>query len=224
MKIALLGSGKTGSKVIDIVGRQNVTVFNTSNVPTIEKLSGHDVVISFLPGAPFEKLLPILLDANIPLVTGSTGFQWTPEIIELIKQKKTRWIHANNFSLGMTLVHEVLKNISKANRLFDDFSFDINEIHHTKKVDAPSGTALAWEKWIENDANISSERIGDVVGVHELTLNTPFEKIIVKHEALDRKIFAKGAVWAARKLLEKNCDLDYGLHYFEDIAKKELDS
>ena len=70
---------------------------------------------------------------------------------------------------------------------------------------------------------IQSERTGDTVGIHEITLNTPYEKITLKHEALDRKIFAEGALWAANYLTQSD-ELDYGLHYFESIVKNKIDN
>ena len=116
----------------------------------------------------------------------------------------------------------MIKQISKASILFDSYHFELSETHHTEKKDAPSGTALMWEQWLgEKIDNIESKRIGDVVGIHELTLVTDNERIKLNHEALDRKIFAQGAIWAAKKLITDKT-LKNGLLNFEEVIKIEL--
>ena len=93
----------------------------------------------------------------------------------------------------------------------------------TKKLDAPSGTAISWNEWVDSAASdITHERIGDVVGDHEMILNTAYEKISIRHQALDRKIFAKGALWAANYLL--NVGTEPGLHLFEEITEKMMNN
>lgn len=223
MKIALLGNGKTGGKVEEILRGRNAhcTVFNIDTPPTLEKLKGHDVIISFLPGEIFKEYLNLLVSCRIPVVNGSTGLSWPSDIDQRLKKNKTKWITASNFALGMNLIHNMIQVLSKARRLFNEFNFSIKEIHHIHKKDAPSGTALAWERWLGHKARIESERIGDVTGEHTLSFETSNEKITLKHEALDRKIFATGALWAADKILNDS-RLSYGLHYFEDITREEL--
>ncbi|TNF30530.1 MAG: hypothetical protein EP319_04790 [Deltaproteobacteria bacterium] len=201
MKIALLGKGKTGGKVAEIHSGE-LTVFDTSNVATVEKLKGHDVVISFLPGEPFRELIPVLIEAKIPVVTGSTGFEWPSDISDKLIENNVAWVKAHNFSLGMNLMKQMIMSLSKAAELFKEYKFHIHEVHHTKKLDAPSGTAISWSDWLGLPNEITSERTGDVVGDHMLTLETPTEKMTIRHEALDRKIFAEGALWAAEKTLE----------------------
>lgn len=219
MKLALLGAGKTGSKVLQLY--PDATVFNTNNAPTVEKLKGHDVVISFLPGEAFSQLIPTLVESALPVVTGSTGFTWPADMDQILKQKNLTWIYASNFSLGMNLVRQMIGILSKAETLFNDVEFKIHEIHHTKKLDAPSGTALSWQEWLGSTCEISSERIGDIVGIHELTLNTSNEEIFLRHNAKDRGIFAQGAVWAARLLTNSN-KVSPGLHQFSNVIAKEL--
>ncbi len=219
MKVALIGSGKTGSKVLE--AHPSATVFNRSNVPTAQSLAGHDVIISFLPGDAFRELIPCLIETGIPVVTGSTGFKWPTTIDSDLKNKNVAWIHATNFSLGMNLVRQMIGILSKANALFDDADFKIHEIHHTKKLDAPSGTALSWQEWSGSNCEITSERTGDVIGIHELTLNTKNETIFLKHEAKERGIFAAGALWAAKHITSKN-KVSSGLNAFADVILKEL--
>lgn len=223
MKVALLGKGKTGAKVLELMRSKNIahTIFDSSNTPTFAKLSGHDVIISFLPGEAFSSYLPLLLETKIPVICGSTGMKWPADFDLDLKKNGVKWIYATNFSLGMNLVHQMILIMKQASRIFDDYQFSLHEIHHTKKLDAPSGTALSWKDWAGHEMDITSERIGDVTGIHEIRLTTPDEEISLKHEARDRKIFASGALYAADKIL-KNNTLAPGLHLFQDIVQQEL--
>ncbi len=220
MKIALLGKGKTGGRVLELLVQNHVphTVFDSKNHPTLENLKGHDVVISFLSGEVFKEYMTLLLDSKIPVVTGSTGMEWPSDFDKKLKEKNSKWIYATNFSLGMNLVHQMILIMKEADSIIKNVQYSMNEVHHTKKLDAPSGTALSWKKWLDHEVNITSERIGDAIGIHELKLKTPVEEITLKHEALDRKIFAEGALYAANKITT----LSPGLHLFQDVVQKEL--
>tara|TARA_Y100001970_G_scaffold204050_1_gene248419 strand:+ start:80 stop:799 length:720 start_codon:yes stop_codon:yes gene_type:complete len=232
LKLALLGRGKTGAKVIDLVDQENelskktgfsieLSTFHRQNPPTFEALKDKDVILSFLPGGFFKELIPLLIETKKPVVTGSTGFNWPSGVDNTLKTKKLTWVHGSNFALGMNLVKEMIEIMGKAAQLFDkETSFSIHDIHHSKKVDSPSGTALSWQDWLSQKASITSERVGDVVGIHEITLKTQFEHISLKHEALDRKVFAHGALWTSKMILTS--DWPKGLLSFSEIAKKEL--
>lgn len=222
MKIALLGKGKTGGKVLELLVEQNIphTVFDSKNHPTIENLKGHDVVISFLSGDVFHEYIPVLLASKIPVVTGSTGMKWPEGFSERLKESELKWIYATNFSLGMNLVQQMIFIMREAKNILSGYEFSLHEVHHTKKLDAPSGTALSWKEWTGHEFPIESIREGDVIGLHELKLKTKTEEITLKHEALDRKIFAEGALYAANKIVEDN--ITPGLHLFQDIIKKAL--
>jgi 4-hydroxy-tetrahydrodipicolinate reductase len=218
MKIALLGKGKTGSKVLEL--RNDLTVFDRSNPPTFEKLKDFDVILSFLPGEAFVELLPMLVETAKPVVTGSTGFKWPADLERTLRIKGLTWIHATNFSLGMTIVKQLIERLNQVSHLLSSKRLSIHEVHHTKKLDAPSGTALSMKEWLQGDCDITSERTGDVVGLHTLTLETPSEIIRIEHEAKNRTLFAEGALWA--------CDFVYkekyepGLHAFQKVVEEHL--
>lgn len=218
MKIALIGAGKTGAKVSEL--HRDTTIFNSANQATIEGLKTCDIIISFLPGDIFVDYIPMLIEAKIPVITGSTGFEWKDEWIKEIHDKKLVWVRAHNFSLGMNIVKNMIETLSKARDLYTDAQFSIHDIHHTMKVDSPSGTALSWEKWLGTNAKITAERTGDVVGYHHLLMESPVEKIKITHEAIDRAIFAKGALWAAEKAF-KNM-VPSGLNDFSTIVNNHL--
>jgi 4-hydroxy-tetrahydrodipicolinate reductase len=221
MKIALLGKGKTGSKVLEIIPRESVTIFDSQNTATLEKLKGHDAIISFLPGVPFLDLIPLLLESKLPVVTGSTGFEWPVSLNKDLITLNRTWIWGHNFSMGINLVKASLEILGKAKNIFPEAQFNINEIHHTKKLDAPSGTAISFQNWLKQDCQITSQREGDVVGIHQLCLKTEFESIKLEHEALDRKIFANGAIYAANALVNNN-EMPPGLLNFSDFMEEIL--
>lgn len=220
MKIALLGTGRTGGRVIDILGKDGVVAFDESNVPTLEKLKECDAAISFLPGPALMEYLELLLESRLPLASGSTGFLWPDDIDAKLKENGVAWVTASNFSLGMNLIHGMIKVLAKTPKLFEDYQFKLHEIHHINKKDRPSGTALSWEKWLGQKADITSDRVGDNPGEHKLTLVTPYEDIVLEHKSKDRRIFAEGAIWTARKLTESG--IAPGLHDLEDLMKQEL--
>lgn len=203
-KISVIGAGKTGGKVVEMLGEELHQIFDMDNPVTIEKLQESDAVIIFVPGNAVENLLPKVLEANIPAIWGSTGFSWPKDLDENLKSKNLTWIHATNFSLGMNVIRKAIQTISKNAGILKDPSFKIHEVHHVHKKDAPSGTAISWSEWLDKENEITSDRIGDVNGIHELTIQTETEKIELKHEALDRSLFAEGAIWAAQQSLNQN--------------------
>lgn len=205
MKFAVIGTGKTGSKVTEVLSdNQIVGPFDTSNKPTAEKLSEADAAILFVPGAAVEGLLKPLMKASIPAAWGTTGYEWPEYLDSWLKENNLKWLHASNFSLGMNIVRRCLNVIGQSSAVLDHPTFHIHEIHHTDKQDAPSGTAISWEQWLGRDARITSERKGDIKGIHQLSVDTDTESINLEHRAHDRKIFAQGAVWSAEQLVNGN--------------------
>ncbi len=218
MKIALLGTGKTGSKIIENKVHE-IICFNTKNPPTFDLITKCDVVISFLPGDVFVQYIPLLVETKLPVVCGSTGLSWPTDLDEMLKIKNISWIYATNFSLGVAVVKTLLEKINSLSFLFSQPKISIHEIHHIHKKDAPSGTALSMKEWIGLDCDITSSREGDVIGHHELTFNTGSEKIMITHEALDRKLFADGAIWAAEYLFKNKRP---GLNSFQSVLEDTL--
>ncbi|MFU8860421.1 MAG: dihydrodipicolinate reductase C-terminal domain-containing protein [Cyclonatronaceae bacterium] len=228
MKIALLGKGKTGRHIIELTESlpdHAVTVFDRDHRPAAALLKGHDCIISFLPGDAFQIYIPELIASGVPVVSGSTGFAWPggrDAFSSMLAEKGHSWIHGSNFSLGMNLVCSMIDVMRDAEALLNDIRFDLHEVHHTSKKDSPSGTALAWKQRLGREVTITSERTGDVNGFHALTLATSYEKITLTHEALDRKLFAEGALWASKRLCNGLPPLPPGLHDFRDTVQHNL--
>ncbi len=220
MKIALLGAGKTGKKVADL--HPDTIIFNTSNPLSMEVLQECNIVISFLPGNAFIQYIPLLIESKKPVITGSTGFEWEQTWISKINEESLTWIRGHNFSLGMNLVKSMIEILAKATELYPKAQFSIHDIHHTQKLDSPSGTAISWKKWLNQEAKITAERTGDVVGYHHLEMESEVEKIKITHEAKDRAIFASGAIWAAQQIVASP-EKYKGLINFDNLVKDILD-
>ncbi len=224
MKVAIIGRGKTGQAVIDYLPETQVSgVYSRENPVTVAALQAADVAIVFVPGAAMDALIPILLAAEIPVICGATGIDWPAALSEQMAAVQTRWIMASNFSLGMSLMRRCIKLLGRASQILPNPDFHIHEVHHVHKQDTPSGTALSWQQWLNQPCEVTAEREGDVKGVHVLTVETPAERMTLKHESLDRQLFAQGAVWAAHYVLSKaGHSLAPGMHYFDEIIDELL--
>lgn len=218
MKISVIGTGKTGSSIADLLGEKAVT-FNSSNKPTPEEVSKTDAAIIFVPGSAAPEIVDVMLEAGTPAVWGTTGYGWPEDLPEKVKAVQSKWIIGSNFSLGMNLVRKALNVLGEGSDMLDSPKFHIHETHHTDKKDAPSGTAISWQQWLNREAQISSSRVGDVKGIHELHIKTANESIYLKHEAHDRKLFAEGAIWAAEKLLNDK-EILPGVYQFSELFDK----
>lgn len=216
MNVAVIGTGKTGGEVLNLLPAENIVgPYNTKNRPTSAKLVSADVIIIFVPGPAVPEVIDTVFDSKIPAVWGSTGYDWPEDLDQKLKKEGIKWVKATNFSLGMNIVRKCISVISKGSELLNDPQFHIHEIHHTGKTDAPSGTAISWKKWLAKDAEISSERKGDIKGIHELEMKTESESIFLKHQAHNRAVFAKGAIWSAEQLLDDS--VKPGFHDIETI-------
>ncbi len=217
MKTAVIGTGKTGSTLVELLNeKQIVGPFNTSHRPTAEALKKADCCIIFVPGSAVDDILEIVLAAGIPAVWGSTAYDWPHEKIDnRLKLNNNKWLRASNFSLGMNIVRKCLQVIGTGAGLLDDPQFHIHEMHHTWKTDAPSGTAISWKEWLGRDAKITFERKDDIKGIHRLEMKTPYENVQLKHEAKDRAVFAEGALWASQQLM--NPAVEPGFYTIEKI-------
>lgn len=215
---SVIGTGKTGGTVLDKLGG-NAIAYDENNRPTAENLSESDIAIIFVPGEAASQVVDIVLEAGIPAVWGTTGYAWPADLPNRVKERGVRWVVGSNFSMGMNLVRRAVQIIGKGSEMLKDPSFHIHEVHHINKQDEPSGTALSWQEWLGKEASISSDRQGDVKGIHNLHLKSEGESIYLKHEAHSRDIFAEGAIWTANYILEHPF-IEPGFYPFSDIFDK----
>lgn len=222
MKISVIGTGKTGGKVVELLGENLLEAFDGSNQPTADKLKKADAVIIFVPGDAVPDILDEVIESGVPVAWGSTGFDWPKDLEEQVKAKNAKWVMASNFSLGMNIIRRSIETISAGSAILKNPEFHIHEVHHVHKKDAPSGTALSWKEWLSKEADVTSSREGDVKGIHELTLKTATEEITLRHKALDRALFAEGAIWAAEQLVN-NSKIETGICTFGQMFDQVME-
>ncbi len=226
MKIALIGYGKMGKAIEEIAlakGHEIVLKIDIGNAAdlTKENISKADAAIEFTgPHSAFDNIMKCL-DLGIPVVSGSTGWldKW-----ETVKKnctdKNGALVYASNYSIGVNLFFELNTYLAKLMEKHPEYDVLMEEIHHTEKKDAPSGTAITLaeqvlqnitrkKKWINqpgddaNDLAIISKRIDPAPGIHSIRYTSPVDDIEIIHTAHNRKGFAGGAVMAAEFLVGK---------------------
>lgn len=221
MKIALLGYGKMGQVIERIaLERGHEIVLKKDEFNTYDGLSEADVAIDFSVPTAAVSNISNCFHANVPVISGTTGWlEHYDEMLTLCKEKNGGFISSSNFSLGVNIFFELNEYLAKIMSKFDSYSVDMEEIHHTQKLDAPSGTAISLAKGVienssytnwtlenpePNQIHIETKRIGTVPGTHTVTYNSAVDAIEIKHTAHNREGFALGAVIAAEWIVGKH--------------------
>jgi 4-hydroxy-tetrahydrodipicolinate reductase len=224
MRFLLLGRGKTGSLVAEVAAerKHHVEVATAKENPacaalTRVKLRDIDAVIDFTSPHCVIAHIEACTQAGKNMIVGTTGWYGELERIRgLVEQNGTGFIYAANFSVGVNLFFDAARAAAAALR--HGYSGQIFERHHVHKKDAPSGTALAIQRLIRETSGqkesleIISFREGEVVGLHELVLESQHDRIYLCHDAKSRRSFAEGAVLAAEWLKGKK-----GFYDFKDV-------
>jgi 4-hydroxy-tetrahydrodipicolinate reductase len=225
MNILLLGSGKTGSLVAEVAHERGhkIEVMRSADNPgasalTAEKLNGVDMVMDFTTPHAVIGHIEACVGTGKNIVVGTTGWHGSlPKIRQLVEQKGAALLYGANFSIGVNLFYEVAR--ASAAALQHQYSGQIFERHHAQKKDAPSGTAMMVQKVVKEasgkELEITSFREGEVVGLHELILNSANDRIYLCHDAKSRRGFAEGAVRGAEWLSGKK-----GFFDFKDIWRE----
>lgn len=167
----------------------------------IEFVKASSVIIDFSSWDLLEKLLPVAVEFRKPLVIGTTGLSDTHLNLLSEVSKKIAILYSANFSLGITLLQEIVNFLSK--NLPSSWDIDLIETHHKHKKDKPSGTAKMLASFFNKKMEVVSLRSGQCLGLHHLIFRSPLELIEIKHEALDRSVFAEGAIQAAQFIIDK---------------------
>lgn len=220
MKIALLGYGKMG-KVIERIAleRGHEIVLKKDQNNTFEGLSIADVAIDFSVPDSAVANISECLNNGIPVISGTTGWLADyPKMVQLCEEKNGSFIYASNFSLGVNVFFELNEYLAKMMANLKQYNVSMEEIHHTQKLDAPSGTAITlaegvikhtdYANWtletpISNEIHIEAKRIENVPGTHSIFYDSEVDQIEIKHTAHSREGFALGAVVAAEWLFGK---------------------
>jgi 4-hydroxy-tetrahydrodipicolinate reductase len=220
-----LGCGKTGALTAEVArerGHQAQTIDEDVNRNaawlTAEHLRDVDVVIDFTTPAAVMANIEGCLHARKAMVVGTTGWYGELERVRTaVEQAGTGFVFGANFSYGVNLFFQIAQAAAPA--LAHGYTGHITETHHIQKKDAPSGTAITIQRVLERAAgigvDITSEREGDVTGIHTLELNSASDRMVLTHEATSRRTFAEGAVLAAEWIAGKT-----GFYEFKDIFSK----
>jgi 4-hydroxy-tetrahydrodipicolinate reductase len=220
MKIALLGYGKMGQVIERIaIERGHEIILKKEEHNSFDGLTNADVAIDFSVPAAAVLNISNCLNNNVPVISGTTGWlEHYNDMVELCIKNKGAFISSSNFSLGVNIFFEINEYLAKLMSKLNSYTVQMEEIHHTQKLDAPSGTAIslakgiiensAYTEWTLNDPNanqiyIEAKRIGSVPGTHTVNYNSTVDSIEIKHTAHNREGFALGAVIAAEWIVGK---------------------
>lgn len=235
MKIALIGYGKMG-KAIEEIALQNgheivlkITIDNTEDL-TAANLQKADVAIEFTGPESAAENLQKCFDAGVPVVCGSTGWldKWD-EIKNLCLSKNGALVYSSNYSIGVNLFFELNKYLAHLMKEYEMYDVKMEEIHHTQKKDAPSGTAITIaeeilkniqrkKNWVNHSSakaeelEIISERTDPAPGTHKVKYTSYIDDIEIIHTAHNRMGFACGAVKAAEFIKDKK-----GIYSMKDV-------
>ena len=225
MNFLILGRGKTGSLVAQVAQERGheITLLGAADNPqaaalTAEKLQKVDAAIDFTTPQAILGNIEACVGAGKNMVVGTTGWYGDRERVrKLVEGSGTGFLYAANFSVGINLFFEVAR--TAAGILQHQYLGQIFERHHAQKKDAPSGTAATLQKIIRDasgtELEVISFREGDVVGMHEVVLDSPNDTIYLCHDSKSRRGFAEGAVRAAEWLAGKK-----GFFDFKDVWRE----
>lgn len=210
LRVAVIGVGRLGREIVALAPEREVEVvgrFGRHDVLTAAALraAAADVAIDVSIAEAVEANVEACLTAGIPVVIGVTGWhEATTRILDRVEMAQGGVLIAPNFSIGATLFEVVVADAARRFSASLGFDAAIVETHHAMKKDAPSGTARDLAATVRRsrgvDVSVTSVRVGKVPGVHTLVLDAAFEQVTLTHEARDRRVFADGALLAARWL------------------------
>jgi 4-hydroxy-tetrahydrodipicolinate reductase len=233
MKIALIGYGVMGQLVaaeakkagdqIDYVATSRQA--STSIDELADNLRGHDVAIDFSIGETVPRNIQACLVAGVPIVEGTTGWKNQEEIRQLVREKSGALVYGANFSIGVNVFYHIISYASQLFSAVEGYAPFIEEAHHSRKRDAPSGTALRirdlMTRHLDCDVPTSSTRAGHIPGTHQVGFDSEADQIILRHTARSRQGFAAGALLAARWIVGHKGVYEFGEVVDEILSRRQ---
>lgn len=237
MKIGLIGYGKMGKEIEKIAIERGhsipliIDAHNPSDL-TSENLTNCDAVIEFTMPESAVRNYMACFEAGVPVVSGTTGWlHRQEEVHRKCRETDGTFFYASNFSVGVNLFFELNRKLAQLMADHPEYQVRMTEVHHTQKLDAPSGTAItlaeslleilpgkkSWKNQAQvaaDELSILSERVGEVPGIHTITYESEVDLIEITHSAKNRKGFALGAVLAAEFCLQNK-----GILSMKDLLK-----
>ena len=226
MKIAIIGYGKMGHEIENILisrGHEIPLIIDKNNVQELNNIKSEnvDVAIEFsAPEVAYDNIVKCIA-AGVPVVSGTTAWlDKFDEVEKLTNEKNGAFFYASNYSIGVNLFFKLSKQLATMMNQFGNYDVTLNEVHHTQKLDAPSGTAITlaegviegldrkneWHLGTTTEADkleVNAQRRSTVAGIHTLVWESPVDLITIEHNAKSRAGFAMGAVVAAEFLAGK---------------------
>ena len=219
MKIAILGNGRMGKRISELAKERghSIIAVSSSEKPTQTlDISSADIAIDFSTPTTAFNNISHAIESGIPVISGTTGWlDKLSEIETLCANKSGAFLYASNFSLGVNIFFELNKKLAKLMKN-QNYKSTIHEIHHTQKLDSPSGTAMSLGEQMNSilttNTPITSDRIEDVPGTHIVTYSSSVDEIEITHTAKNRDGFAMGAIIAAEWIIGKK-----GIFNMQDV-------
>jgi len=227
MKIALIGYGTMGKLIERLAvekGHEIGVIIDDSDANSFageiaEKLRSCDVAIDFTIGMAVPRNVEACVKAHVPVVVGTTGWNEDRTAIEnLVRNGEGALIFGANFSIGVNLFYKVAEYAAELFSKFSEYEAFIEEQHHSRKKDAPSGTALKLKEVVEKHVKIgqiAATRAGSIPGTHRLGFDSAADQILLEHTARSREGFALGAIMAAEWIVGKN-----GFYEFSEVLEE----
>jgi 4-hydroxy-tetrahydrodipicolinate reductase len=230
MKIALIGHGAMG-RLIETLAKEagdEIAVViderrgSSSPEELASELRNADVAIDFTVASAVRRNVEACIRAGVPLVEGTTGWnEQKDDILFLLRAREGAFVYGANFSIGVNLFYRVVDNAAELFAKFADYEAFIEERHHSRKKDVPSGTALKLKdivsRHISEDFSVSSTRAGNIPGTHTVGFDGLADQVTLTHTARSREGFASGALLAARWIVGKR-----GIYEFIDVIDEVL--
>lgn len=241
MKIAIVGPGRMGAEVEALAlekGYQVVARLGRGKVITLESLWGADVAVEFTVPDAAPDILMALAKLGVPAVSGTTGwYQRLPEVKAAVDDTGAGLVYAPNFSVGVAVFRRWVREMARDLDGLGEYDVALHETHHAGKVDHPSGTARLLAETILAETSrkkewrsgppdgaadpdalwVTSARVGQVPGTHEIAVDGPDDRILLRHEARTRRGFARGALLAAEWIRGRS-----GVFTLDDVLDERL--
>ncbi len=229
MKIALIGYGAMGKlihRLAEEKGHEIAVIIDDADAgltasELAEKLRGVDAAIDFTTADAVQRNVEACVAAGVPLVEGTTGWNGQRADIErIVEDGNGAFVFGANFSIGVNLFYRIADFAAELIAKFPEYEAFIEEQHHSRKLDSPSGTALKIKEVISKHVevgDIAATRAGNIPGTHRVGFDGPADQILLEHTARSREGFAAGAILAAEWIVGKK-----GFYEFTDVMDEVL--
>ena len=229
MKIALIGHGAMGKLIARLAEEKEHEIAvviddgdaELSAAELSKKLKASDVAIDFTNADAVHRNVEACITAGVPLVEGTTGWNENKDEIErMVREQMGTMVFGANFSIGVNLFYRIAEYAAELFAKFPEYETFIEEQHHSRKKDAPSGTALKIKEVVSKHVDvgdIAATRSGNIPGTHRVGFDGPADQILLEHTARSREGFALGAIIAAEWIVGKT-----GFYEFSDVMDEIL--